>query len=45
MMRIFCGRFEAQIRACDYGGVQEEMMAMAARLPNLPMMKKTFFYD
>jgi len=44
-MRIFCGGLEAQIRACDYEDVQEEMMVMAARLPNLPKMKKTNFQD
>jgi len=43
VMRIFCGRFE--IGACGYENVQEEMMVMAARLPNLPKMKKTNFYD
>jgi len=45
VMRIFCDRFEAQIGACGYEDVQEEMMVMAARLPNLPKMKKTIFYD
>jgi len=45
VMRIFCDRFEAQIGACGYENVQEEMMVMAARLPNLPKMKKTNFYD
>jgi len=44
-MRIFCGGFEAQIRVCDHEDVQEEMMAMAARLPSLPKMKKMIFYD